>query len=410
MRLKLPKDELIRNISVVFLAMSLANVFNLLYQLYMVRNLSAIDYGHLNKLFTMLMIIAIPSGAIQTVVAKFVSAYQATDKPGRTNFLLSSSYRKVFIFGLCLFLIVLFGSRHISLFLQIPSRTPVIIVGATMLLSIVWPVTLGGLQGLEKFKHLGLSMVAGGGLKLLLGIILVSLGFKVMGAISALAIAALFALAVSFLFLSRSFTYSKKEKIDFFEVYKYSYPAVFAILCFMVVSTSDVLLVARFFKPLEAGYYSIAQMVGKIVLFLPLAVATVIFPKASGLHAQNKDTLHLIKKSLIFTGLVCGGTALICILFPSLIIKLLTGKVYLECVQPARLFAVSMTFFALLYALISYHLSTNNLKFIRSLAICTILQVVLISLFHNSLTQVLWIMCANAIFLFLINIYFAFKL
>lgn len=388
----------------MFFATGLANVFNLLYQLYMVRALSPINYGILNSLLAMLMLVSIPAGTIQTVITKFASTFHATNQPGKTKSLLTNSARKVLLFGLGLFLIVTIGSKHISSFLQIPSRMPVTIVGIIIGLSIISPVLLGGLLGLQKFRLLGLGMVTGGGLKLALGILFVSFGFKVMGALCGFAIATLVILVLSFLFLNKVFSYPGNEPIDFSEVYRYFYPVALVTLCYMVLTNADIILVKHFFKPLEAGYYSIAQMVGKIILFLPGAVVIVMFPKASDLHARNEDTTHLIKKSLTLTGLLSGTAALICFIYPSLIIRLLSGKIYLECIPLARLFAVSMTFFAMVSVFLFYHLSIGNLRFIYPFAICAVLQVILITLFHNTLSQVLYILLAIAFLLFAINL------
>jgi len=135
-----------------------------------------------------------------------------------------------------------------------------------------------------------------------------------------------------------------------------------------------------------------------------------MFPKTSELHAQAKATSHHLKKNLLYVGALCGAAALICLLFPGLIIRLLSGEEHLQCIPLARIFSVTMVFFALVYVLLFYHLSIHRLGFIYSLVLLTVLQFLAIILFHESLLQVLYIMCGNAILLFLINAYLAFSL
>jgi O-antigen/teichoic acid export membrane protein len=135
----------------------------------------------------------------------------------------------------------------------------------------------------------------------------------------------------------------------------------------------------------------------------------VMFPQTSKLHAQTKNTLNVLKKSIIYVGVLSGTAALICLLFPGLIIRLLSGQYYLECVPLARIFSVTMFFFALIYVLLFYHLSIHRLDFIYSLVLLTVFQVIAITLFHETLSQVIYIMCGNAILLFLINLYLAFR-
>lgn len=416
-------DDLIKQGSLMFLAVTIFNIFSLLYHLYMIRNLSPINYGVLNSLFSIFMIVSIPSGTLQTVVTKFISTFYAINHHERINLLLRSFVKKTSVFGLVIFSILIFGSRGISSFLQISSPLLIVILGVITFFSIILPLTQGGLQGLQRFRYLGLTMIVNGSLKLLFGIIFVSVGFGVIGAMSALAISTFIALLLSFIMLAsvlpkplalipeslRLKSNSPDPETNFSEVYRYFYPVATVFLCFMLLTNIDVVLVKHFFKPLEAGYYSIAQMVGKIILFLPVAITLVMFPKTSELHAQAKATSHLLKKSLLYVGALCGTAALICLLFPGLIIRLLSGEEYLHCIPLARIFSVSMVFFALVYVLLFYHLSIHRLGFIYSLVLLTVLQILAIILFHQSLSQVLYIMCGNAILLFVINFYLAFK-
>ena len=67
-----------------------------------------------------------------------------------------------------------------------------------------------------------------------------------------------------------------------------------------------------------------------------------------------------------------------------------------------------MVFFALVYVFMIYNLAIHRLRFIYPLVLLAALQILAIVLFHRSLQQVLYIMCANAILLFLINAYMAF--
>ena len=407
----------------MFLAVAVFNVTSLLYQLYMVRSLSAINYGILNSLFSILMLVSIPSGTLQTVVAKFVSTFYANDDHEKIHLLLRSFIKKTTFFGLLVFLLLLLGSKTISSFLQITSPLLIMMLGVTAFFSIISPLAQGGLQGLQRFGSLGSTMIANGCLKLVLGIIFVSIGFEVAGVMVALAISTLVALGLSFVVVVLELPKSSESpsksslinsnstdnEVNFSEIYRYFYAAASVLLCFMILTNMDVLLVKHFFEPLEAGYYSIAQMAGKIILFLPVAITLVMFPKTSELHAKSKATLHILKKSLFYVGIMCGMAVLVCTLFPGLIIKLLSGEQHLDCIPLVRVFSITMFFFALVYTLLFYHLSIHNTRFIYSLVLLTVVQVLMIIFFHNSLLQVLYIMCGNAVLLFLINMYLSFK-
>lgn len=412
-------DELLKHISWVFVATSLGSVFSLFYQLYMVRNLTPIEYGVLNSLVGLLMIISVPTGTLQTAITKFISTFHARHQWGKIRTFLFMLTKKVSIFGLIFFIIITLSSKRIASFLQMTEIAPVVAVGVIMLVTIIVPLTLGGLQGLQLFQSFGLSVVISGGLKLIMGIVLVSLGFKVMGALTAYIISSIAMFFLSFFPLKRYVARERKlsavsvannnndesGKVEFKELYKYFIPVTIVLLCFMGLVNGDIILVKHFFSPLEAGFYSIAQMAGKIILFLPGAVTIVMFPKVSNLYAQKKSTLHVLKKSLVITGLLCGGASLFCILYPSFIIRILSGGEYSESIALVWLFSIAMLFFALAYNLVFYQLSIHRKNFIYPLVFFAVLQTVLFIIFHQTLSQVLYILCGIAVLLFITNLW-----
>ncbi|GAG67030.1 unnamed protein product [marine sediment metagenome] len=69
-----------------------------------------------------------------------------------------------------------------------------------------------------------------------------------------------------------------------------------------------------------------------------------------------------------------------------------------------KFFGVAMTFFALSNILILYNLSIEKFKFISPTIFFTILQIILIYLFHDSLIQVILILLFTSIVLFIANL------
>lgn len=407
----------------MFAAVAVFNILNFLFQLFMIRNLNAVDYGILNSLLSILVIVSIPSGTLQTVVTKYISIFNVINHHDNIKILILSFLKKTLIFGMILFLLFVLCKREISSFIQVTSPLLIVILGLTTFLSVNLPIAQGGLQGLQRFGYLGLVMITNGGLKLLFGIVFVYIGYGVTGAMSSVALSILITLFLAFIILASVLPKSIIAKTDiktvkpdntetdinFSEVHRYFYPVVLVYFCFMILTNVDVVLVKHFYNPLDAGYYSISQMVGKIILFLPVAVTLVMFPKTSELHAQNKDTLHVLKKSTVYVGALSGTAAIVCLFFPGVIIRLLSGQANPECIPMARIFSVTMFFYSLVYVLLFYNLSIHRLSFIYFLVLLTGLQLLAIILFHQTLIQIIYIMCGNAILLFLINLYFAFK-
>lgn len=405
------KDDFIKQSSIMMLAIGLVNFFNLLFHLFMVRNLSTVNYGILNSLFAMFMIVSIPAATIQTVITKFVSRFQISDQLGKARLLIRHLGKRISVTAVALFLIIIIISSWLTDFLQLPGNQFVVVLAALLGLAIVLPVFLGGLQGFQKFNFLGLNLIVGDGLKLILGVILVLAGFQVMGALSAFLTANLVQLFLAIILL-RIFLKSNKNienggpyRIDLSEVYKFFYPVALTHFCFMMLTNNHIILVKHFFDPLDAGRYSVASMVGKMILFLPGAISLVMFPKTAKLHAEERSSIDVFKKSLLYSGLLCAAVGLVFISYPMLLVKLLSVKEVDAFIPLSRMFVVSMSCFALIYVIMLYNLSIHNLKFLNTLIVFLVLQVLLIWLFHNSLTQVLAIVTINACLLLGVNLW-----
>ena len=402
----------------MFVGVSFFNVLNLLYHLFMVRLLPPIDYGHLNTLMALFMVISVPAGTVQTAVTKFISSFQAQNQYDQVNRLLRHLLILMSVVGLVIFLLMVIGIPFISSFLQISSHGLIILLGITLLFAMVMPVPWGGLQGLQRFGSLTLNLIISSGLKLGLGVLFVFLGFGLLGAMGAIALSYGVTFFLSLIILGGYLPKKRESKLKrdveesnpayLSEVYHYFLPVGMTLLCFMVLTNIDLIFVKHFFMPIEAGYYSIAQMVGKIILFLPIPVVMVMFPTLSSLEGEAK-ALRTLTQSLMMAFFLCAGAILLSFLFPSLIIRILSGRIYPECIPLVRLFCVNMTFYSLVLILLYYHLSTHRRGFLYPLLFLTLAQIGLIVLFHKTLIQVLIIVGMVSFCLLGINFYRAYR-
>jgi O-antigen/teichoic acid export membrane protein len=403
------------------IGVGLFNFFNLLYHFFMVRYLSPEEYGHLNTLMALFMVISVPASTVQTTVTKFVSSFQVLNRYDRVRKLLQHLLLLMSVVGFGIFLLILLGSFRLSSFFQFESKGVIIILGIILLFAMVIPVPWGGLQGLQKFGILTFNLIVNGAIKFAFGVLFVLIGFGVMGAMGAILLSYVVTTFLSLAILQMSLPKGglvggERENIEFSdqsyfsEVYQYLFPVGVTLLCFTVLTNIDLILIKHFFTPIEAGYYSIAQMIGKIILFLPIPVIMVMFPKLTALQGQGRTEkgLPILKQSLMIAFIFCGSAILIGLLFPSLLIMIVSGKAYLECIRLVKFFCVNMSLFSFIFILLYYHLSSHRRGFLYPLFFLTIGQTGFILLFHKTLTQVLLVMGIVALCLFGINIYLAY--
>lgn len=403
-------DTFSKNIIIVFAGTSLLNFFNLLYQLLIAHKLSPSDFAEFNALLSIFTIISSSLGTIQLAVAKYSAEFNARGQVAKVKFLLSDLFKKTSVLAILTLLVFWLSSGFITKVLKIPSLNSGYILACLLALCWPTPVLAGAVQGLELFGWLTLASVISGALKLVLAFIAILSGYAISGALGALLISSLIFLGIFYFPLRKSISVkAQKEDIDYKQIIIYLFPVTISTFCYMSLVSMDMILVKYFFKPQDSGIYSLAQMVGKIFLFLPAAISIVMFPRSSGQNAKNLDTFSTLKRSLCYASILCIIASLIYNLFPGFIMKVLTGKIFSESVMLGRLFSVSMIFFALLFVFITYFLSIKDLRFIKYLVLFTILEFLAIVLFHNNLIQIQLVLCINAISLFLIHLGLAYR-
>lgn len=368
------------------------------------------DFGLLDKLMGLTLLASMPTGTFQAVVTKFIASFRAEDDFSKIRCFLWLFLKKLGVLGILALITFVIFRNNIAAYYKTENTFLIVMVGLLLIISTVLPLNLGALQGLQKFKSLGAASILNGFLRFILGAAFVNMGFKVAGALIALIIAGLIAFLAAFIPLRKYFMFehnsglkSKAVKLDLRGIYKYCLPAFIALFSFALLTNMDLQLISPFFSKEDAGFFAVARMIGKIILYLPGAITIVMFPKVSEYHTLNKDTAPILKKCLWSVGSICLFAGLICSIFPEFILKLLVGTVYPQCIPLVVPFVLSMSFYALSSVFLFYYLSIHNMKFIYIFMVFACLQAGLIMLFHSSLLQVLYILVVCSIALFFIS-------
>ena len=399
------KDNFIRHTFIMFVATGLISIFNLAYHLVLVRSLSGVEYGILNTLVSLSLFFALPTSPFQTTLTKFLSGYFALGEYGKISYCLRKVSKLLFVLALAILLIFVLFSGQFSRYFHIEKSIYFIFIGILIFLSVLSLIPSSFLQSAQLFEKLAFVGVSSVLFKLIGGLALLYLGWQVTGGLLGYIFLPLMALFLGVIFLKDYYKKSnlfdvKPIPIEIGSIFKYFFPVSLAVFSFVVFVNIDVVLVKRFFLPDEAGYYSVAQIIGKILLFLPGAISIVVFPKSASLSAQNSSSKHLFRKGLILSALLCAIGAFVCIAFPKLVLGILTSKTFPQSISLVPLFAISMSFYALVNFSILYLLSIHKTKFVFPLFALALMQAVTIYLYHPDLKSILYILTAFAIISF----------
>ncbi len=366
----------------MFVATITANACNYIYQIIM-GNALGDNFVELSSLLSILYIVSVPANSVQNIMTRYVSKYKAKGMEKEISWLIRRTLLLIIAAGIGLFIAILAISPLIRDFLSLGSGLPIFIIALAAALALIVPVGAGPLQGLQRFYLLGAQSVAGAVTKLLMAVLLVALGFGVAGAVGGAAMGLAVSAVISFTPI-RSYLSEKGTRVDIGEVWRYTIPSTIAVLCFTVITQVDVIFAAHYLPKDLASAYSAASMLGKIILFLPGAIAAVMFPRISDAHAKRKETARILRRSILLTAILSGIVALVYVIAPEFILQLLYGGKFLEAAPSLQIIGVAMFLFSIANLFMIYGLATDGHIYTWILSLFTALELALMMVNHST--------------------------
>lgn len=400
------KESFVSQTGFLFIATLVGYIFGYLYLIFMGRALSPEDFGIFGALAAIFYIACLVGQSLRQAIATRVAEIKA--KAGESAAVGTYVKLGAKLCLLCLLpaLFFIFGSRNIASFFHLSSNSSIIVLGLSLSTALILEIVMGLLQGLQNFSGLGISgYMVSQGLKFLLGITFVWVGWDLLGAVGALLASTTIAIAAGLILIRKPLANRINKEIKYSsKLYPIVVPTLILAVFIAMPTSIDVMLVTHFFSATKAGIYNATAILGKVVIFLPIAVSLVLLPKATENQALGLNSNNILRKSLLLASLLSGILVLAYWLFPGIIIKVFFGEAYLEAINLVGWYGIAMLLFSLNFVLINYSLAIRNLKLMLLADLITLTEVVAIVLIHRSLTQIILILLfGNLLLLLLIS-------
>ena len=177
---------------------------------------------------------------------------------------------------------------------------------------------------------------------------------------------------------------------------------------FAIISYSDIVLVKHFFLPLESGYYSAINQIGKIILFSPMAIGMVILPRLSEKKVKKKKLLNTILKGLLLVSITSFLFLIFYFFYSENIVSLMFGKEYISASSMVFNYGLFMTFIALISLQLYYFIVMDKFIYLIILLFFLVEQITMLFFFHSSLNVIILILLINSIVLFSLSLFLIF--
>ncbi len=371
--------SLVKGSLILLITFNLYNLLNFLFQFSMVRMLTVSEYGTLAALFSIIYLLGIFTEAIQTVMTKYSS--KESDK-GKLKNLMNKALKKSFRVSLMLFVFYLFISIFFSYSLKI-SYPLLMINGLMIFFSFLLPVNRGIMLGRKKYKSLGINMILESTVKLLLAVLLVFIGWKLYGAIISLVIGSLAAFVLSFSSFKDVLS-SEEKRAETTNIYSYTTPVLILTTVIIAFYSIDVFIAKMVFSDEMAGYYAIASILAKTILWGTIPISKAMFPISAESH-KTKSSPEVLFKALLILILTIIVALAIFYFFPSIIIRIFSGRYISESSQILFYVSLGTSILSISYLVIFYKLSLGRTKGFWLFSGFLIMEMILLTLFSSTL-------------------------
>jgi O-antigen/teichoic acid export membrane protein len=369
------------------------HIGNYLFYVLAARALSPAQFADVSAMTALATIAFMPATGLQAAAARDTAALVASGRSEEADGLVRWLAQRVVLFQAALFVVLLLATPAAVAALGLSSRAVWLTGAVWLVLGLGLQVSLGPLQGRERFGAVG-AVLAGpqGALRPLLLLPGVALA-GVAGALGALVAATVLGLAGVVAALRRSLGRRPTTRIALTG----SLPAIAALTAFASLTNADVIAAKVVLEPTDAGLYSSAALLGKIALYAPSALALVLLPKVTarlqaGLDVRGPALLTLA--ATLGTGLLVTGAILAA---PSSLVSLVFGPEYSSAYGLAAPIAAVMTLASLLQVHLVVALASGERRTIVLVAGAAVLQVAGLFLFAETATQVVLITAAATV-------------
>jgi O-antigen/teichoic acid export membrane protein len=339
--------------ALMFLAATTAgNAANFLFHVIVSRQLGPSHYGALGAILGLVVVLAVPAGAVQLAITQRVARNRGTQDalPLAIGPVLSEAV----IWAVGSMVCVAAVAPLLTSFLHLPNLRPTLILAVYVVPVAVGLVPKAVLLGEQRFVPIAAAVAVGAAVRLLIGPLLVRAGTGLDGAIAASVFGELATTGVALAAARGSLSQrddARPMRISFRDV---SAPAI-ALTGLWLLTGLDSLLARHYLPAHSSGLYVAAATAGRVSLFLPGAVATIAFPIFAASDSRRARQA-LIQTTSVVAGI--GGAAVVAMLLEShLVVRILFGERYDGSAALLGMLACASALLGIASTLLHFHLA-----------------------------------------------------
>jgi O-antigen/teichoic acid export membrane protein/glycosyltransferase involved in cell wall biosynthesis len=391
------RDHLLTHSLILFIGAQFSNVCNLLYQVIMARMLGNAEYGVLSAILSALMMLGMPLAALGGGVTHFTALFMARNEREKIKAMMAALTRDLVIPALLLIMVALLARQELMAAFKIDSPVPIYLAIGAAVVGLLGAIPGGVLSGMQAFKWGALIGNGAAVLRLIAGLVLALMGLGAVGGLTAHVVGLLVSVALSLVICGALLGRASVSLERPAGIYAYMGGYMAAFTAYGVLSGADLLLVKYYFSPEQAGVFSKAAMVARMVFFLPGPVCSAMFPKVTSGGESSQATTRTLYKAMVITGLIVASMGLVFLAFPGFILKILVKEAQPGQIEILRGMVLALTPLTMVMVLLNYELAQRRFRIMIPLFICAAGYLFGVAYWHETLLQVVAVLAAASV-------------
>jgi O-antigen/teichoic acid export membrane protein len=352
------------------------NVIALALTVVFARVLHAKGYGSFSALMSTFIILMVPGTALQTTVAREVSAEIARGEPhpGRE---VRKWLERLAVLVLVVALVSVLARNVLATIIgvkEVPWAAAATLPTACLWLMVC--VERGALQGFQRYRTVGVSMIGEQVARLVFGLVLVAAGLHVTGAFLGTPLALMAVIVALSVPIARQIGAAADgaPPNPLLELLRRAWAPVVALGLVAWLQDGHVIIVKHLVSGKTAGAWGAAAVAAKAVVWVAIGVSLYLVPETARRARTGEDARPILLRTLGVIALLAVPAILIFAVASNTLLKTVFGPKFTSSASALPFLGLAMSLLAVTLLTVQYKLALHRAHFIAALAVAAVVQ------------------------------------
>jgi len=338
--------------------------------------LHAKGYGSFSALISTFIILQVPGTALQTTVAREVSAEIARGEPN-PGAAVRTWLERLAMLVVAVAIVSALGRNVLAAIIGV--RDAPWAAAATLPTGCLWwmvCVERGALQGFQRYRMVGGSIIGEQVSRLVFGLMLVGAGLGVTGAFLGSPLSLMAVIAGLSVPLGRQIvmTGAGEHGNPLIELISRAWAPVLALGLVAWLQDGHVIIVKHLVSGRQAGAWGAAAVAAKSVIWVAIGVSLYLVPETARRARGGEDARPILLRTVGLIGLLGVPAVLIFAAAAEPLLRIVFGEKFTSSASALPFLGLAMTLLAATYLAVQYKLALHQARFIGLLAVAAVVQ------------------------------------